>query len=101
MFTGPAIRTARGAVDVLWVMSMAMAGIVSARPSVALVGSGGGALGCTHIGILKALGAQRVPVDCVAGTSMSALAGRPDSAQVVIPCAVSVARPTVRSPEAE
>jgi NTE family protein len=45
------------------------------RPKIALVLSGGGALGYAHIGVLKVLEELRVPVDCVVGTSMGALVG--------------------------
>lgn len=42
---------------------------------VALVLSGGGAKGVSHIGVLKALEEYNIPVDYVAGTSMGALIG--------------------------
>ena len=45
------------------------------RPKICLVLSGGGARGAAHIGVLKVLEAYRVPVDCIAGTSMGALVG--------------------------
>jgi NTE family protein len=45
------------------------------RPKVALVLSGGGARGLTHVGVLKVLEASRVPVDMVVGTSMGAIIG--------------------------
>ncbi len=45
------------------------------RPKVALVLSGGGARGLTHVGVLKVLEAARVPVDMVVGTSMGAIIG--------------------------
>ncbi|MCH2218857.1 MAG: patatin-like phospholipase family protein, partial [Dechloromonas sp.] len=45
----------------------------AARPRIGLVLGGGGARGAAHIGILETLQQQRVPVDCVAGTSMGAL----------------------------
>ncbi|MCU6432422.1 patatin-like phospholipase family protein [Undibacterium sp. Jales W-56] len=45
------------------------------RPKIALVLSGGGARGFAHIGVLRALRAQRVPVDIVVGTSMGAVVG--------------------------
>jgi len=45
------------------------------RPSVGLVLSGGGALGAAHVGVLRVLEELRVPVDCVAGTSMGAIVG--------------------------
>ncbi|WP_291987412.1 patatin-like phospholipase family protein [Candidatus Accumulibacter sp. ACC007] len=43
------------------------------RPRVGLVLGGGGARGAAHIGVLEVLEKMRVPVDCVAGTSMGAL----------------------------
>lgn len=43
------------------------------RPRIGLVLSGGGARGLAHIGILKVLEELRIPVDCIAGTSMGAL----------------------------
>ena len=45
------------------------------RARVGLVLSGGGALGSAHIGVLKVLEELRVPVDCVAGTSIGAIVG--------------------------
>lgn len=44
-----------------------------ARPRIGLVLGGGGARGAAHIGVLEVLQELRVPVDCVAGTSMGAL----------------------------
>ena len=45
------------------------------RPKVGLVLGGGGARGGAHLGVLEVLDELRVPVDCVAGTSMGALVG--------------------------
>jgi len=45
------------------------------RPRVCLVLSGGGARGMAHIGVLKVLEELRIPVDCIAGTSMGAIVG--------------------------
>jgi len=45
------------------------------RPTVGLVLSGGGARGFAHIGVLKVLEANRIPVDYVGGASMGALIG--------------------------
>jgi len=45
------------------------------RPKVGLVLSGGGARGAAHIGVLKVLEEQRIPIDYVAGTSMGAIVG--------------------------
>lgn len=45
------------------------------RPKTAIVLSGGGARGLAHVGVFKALEKMRVPYDCIAGTSMGAIAG--------------------------
>jgi NTE family protein len=45
----------------------------ASRPRIGLVLGGGGARGAAHIGVLEVLEQLRVPVDCVAGTSMGAL----------------------------
>lgn len=47
----------------------------NARPRVGLVLSGGGARGLAHVGVLKVLEAERIPVDAIAGTSMGAVIG--------------------------
>ncbi len=45
------------------------------RPKVALVLSGGGALGFVHIGAVKVIEELGIPVDCVVGTSMGSIIG--------------------------
>ncbi|MGE5624266.1 MAG: patatin-like phospholipase family protein [Bacillota bacterium] len=45
------------------------------RPKICLVLSGGGARGAAHVGVLEALEKLRIPVDCIAGTSMGAIVG--------------------------
>ena len=47
----------------------------SDRPRIGLVLAGGGAKGGAHVGVLKVLEEMRVPIDCIAGTSMGALVG--------------------------
>jgi len=47
----------------------------TARPTVGLVLSGGGARGGVHVGVLKALEELRVPIDYIAGTSIGAVIG--------------------------
>ncbi|MFA6581558.1 MAG: patatin-like phospholipase family protein, partial [Paludibacter sp.] len=42
---------------------------------VGLVLSGGGAKGITHIGVIKALEENNIPIDYIAGTSMGAIVG--------------------------
>ena len=44
-----------------------------ARPKVGLALGGGGALGLAHIGVLKVLEEQRIPIDYIAGTSMGSI----------------------------
>jgi NTE family protein len=45
------------------------------RPRVCLVLSGGGARGIAHVGVLKVLEDLKIPIDCIAGTSMGAVVG--------------------------
>ncbi len=45
------------------------------RPRIGLVLGGGGARGAAHIGVLRELERQRVPIDAIAGTSMGAIVG--------------------------
>src|SRR6185437_4454473 len=45
------------------------------RPKICLVLSGGGARGMAHIGVLKVLEDLKIPIDCIAGTSMGAVVG--------------------------
>ena len=54
-------------------VTLAQAAEPLTRPRVGLVLGGGGARGAAHIGVLEVLEEMRVPVDCVAGTSMGAL----------------------------
>lgn len=49
------------------------AALAAGRPRIGLVLGGGGARGAAHIGVLEVLERLRIPVDCVAGTSMGAL----------------------------
>lgn len=46
-----------------------------ARPRIGLVLSGGGARGAAHVGVLKVLERERIPIDAIAGTSMGAVVG--------------------------
>lgn len=48
---------------------------ISARETIGLVLSGGGAKGVAHIGVIKALEDNGIPVDYVTGTSMGAIVG--------------------------
>ena len=45
------------------------------RPRICLVLSGGGARGMAHIGVLEVLEELKIPIDCIAGTSMGAVVG--------------------------
>ncbi len=45
------------------------------RPKIGLVLGGGGAKGVAHIGVLKVLEEQKIPIDYIAGTSMGAIVG--------------------------
>ena len=45
------------------------------RPRIGLVLSGGGARGFAHVGVLKVLEELKIPIDCIAGTSVGAIVG--------------------------
>ena len=47
----------------------------SGQPKIALVLSGGGAKGFAHIGVLKVLEEEGIPIDLIVGTSMGSLVG--------------------------
>src|SRR5450432_3282877 len=47
----------------------------ASRPRICLVLPGGGARGMAHIGVLKVLEDLKIPIDCIAGTSMGAIVG--------------------------
>ena len=47
----------------------------SIRPRICLVLSGGGARGMAHIGVLKVIEQLKIPIDCIAGSSMGAVVG--------------------------
>ncbi len=51
------------------------AGPPQRRPRVGLVLEGGGALGLAHVGVIKWLEENRIPVDVIAGTSMGGVVG--------------------------
>lgn len=48
---------------------------MNTRQSVGLVLSGGGAKGIAHIGVIKALEENGIPIDYITGTSMGAIVG--------------------------
>lgn len=61
------------------------------RPKIGLALSGGGARGAAHIGVLRVLEENRIPVDYIVGTSMGAIVGAlyasgmsPDELEAVI-----------------
>jgi len=57
------------------VVSAAPAATQETRPKTCLVLGGGGARGAAHIGVLRVLERERVPIDCITGTSMGAVVG--------------------------
>jgi len=69
-------RKAFWALALAVVLSMA-AGVAEAeeRPKIGLALSGGGARGAAHVGVIKVLEAEGVPIDFIAGTSMGAIVG--------------------------
>ncbi|HEY2779888.1 MAG TPA: patatin-like phospholipase family protein [Steroidobacteraceae bacterium] len=63
------------AVNCQWVFGETPPAAQQVRPRICLVLSGGGARGMAHIGVLKVLEELRIPIDCIAGTSMGAVVG--------------------------
>src|SRR5450631_4322686 len=59
----------------LWSAGSRAAAPPPTRPRICLVLSGGGARGIAHIGVLEVLENLKVPIDCIAGTSMGAIVG--------------------------
>ncbi len=59
----------------LLVVLMVCSGQVQARPKIGLVLGGGGAAGVAHVGVLKVLEENHIPIDVVAGNSMGAIVG--------------------------
>jgi len=55
------------------------------RPKICLVLSGGGARGAAHVGVIKVLEEYRVPIDCIAGTSMGSLVGGAYATGMTVP----------------
>ena len=66
------LRTAK---DKLHSFAFGEQGEPAQRPRVGLALAGGFARGIAHIGVLRVLREARVPIDCVAGTSVGALIG--------------------------
>ncbi len=60
---------------VLMLLSKGYGDATVPRVRVGLVLSGGGARGAAHVGVLKVLEEMRVPVDCIAATSMGSAVG--------------------------
>lgn len=59
----------------LLLLFSALSGFASDHQSVGLVLSGGGAKGIAHIGVIRALEDNNIPIDYIAGTSMGAIVG--------------------------
>lgn len=62
-------------ITVLHIILFALLPLLLPAQKVGLVMSGGGARGLAHIGVIKALEENNVPIDYVAGTSMGAIVG--------------------------
>ena len=54
---------------------MVMTSVQMAGQTVGLVLSGGGSKGLAHIGVIRALEENRIPIDYIGGTSMGAIVG--------------------------
>ena len=55
------------------------------RPRLGLALSGGAARGVAHVGVLKVFQEEKIPIDCVAGTSAGALVGGAYASGMTVP----------------
>jgi NTE family protein len=60
---------------IIFALQSAVAHADTQRAKTCLVLGGGGARGAAHIGVLKVLEREHVPIDCITGTSMGAIVG--------------------------
>lgn len=65
----------RNLIRLLFIFVFYSISIMANAQKVALVLSGGGSKGVAHIGVLKALEENGIPIDCITGTSMGAIVG--------------------------
>lgn len=56
-----------------------------ARPKIGLALGGGGARGAAHVTVLRVLEENKIPIDCIAGTSIGAIVGGMYAAGVPLP----------------
>ncbi|HEY4079991.1 MAG TPA: patatin-like phospholipase family protein [Burkholderiaceae bacterium] len=69
-------RLARTALTSIFLaLSLLQTAAAENQPRLGLVLSGGGARGLAHVGVLKVLEREHIPVDLIAGTSMGAIIG--------------------------
>jgi NTE family protein len=66
----PSLPISNRVVLFLWMMNLSLVPLASTAQRVGLVLSGGGAKGLAHVGVLKALEENNIPIDYLAGTSM-------------------------------
>ena len=60
----------------LVILSLLITSLIAVdRPKIALVLSGGGARGGAHVGVLKVLEENKIPIDMIVGTSMGSFVG--------------------------
>lgn len=59
----------------MWVLGALLFACAPAAAKTCLVLGGGGARGAAHIGVLKVIERERIPIDCIAGTSMGGIVG--------------------------
>lgn len=68
------LRTGIAVLLCVWAWAPTLHGEPQARrPTIGLVLGGGGALGLSHIGVLKVLEENRIPIDYIGGTSMGSI----------------------------
>jgi len=71
----PVVRFLKLSVLATILSALLLSPVWAERPKVGLVLGGGGARGAAHIGVLKIIERERIPIDYIAGTSMGAIVG--------------------------
>ncbi|WP_413575592.1 patatin-like phospholipase family protein [Bdellovibrio sp. HCB290] len=69
------MRNIYALIVVILILPLSSLSAESRRPRIGLVLGGGGARGMSHVGVLEVLEKNRVPIDCIVGTSIGSLVG--------------------------
>ena len=69
------MKNLSGLLKILLLTFLSLFSVNASAQKIGLVLSGGGAKGFSHLGVLRALEEQKIPVDYITGSSIGALIG--------------------------